>query len=125
MCENRPCRVCSAASPRTSLAVPITKTSDCSCIQLSRKAIVRAVSPPSVLAEESRPPTAFSNSLIPRMPLSVVAIESARLIVIAEEPITPPPSPVLEWQTGLYFDGKRSERAHAQAYDAASRQPLR
>jgi hypothetical protein len=34
-------------------------------------------------------------------------------------------SPVLEWQTGLYFDGKRSERAHAQAYDAASRQRLR
>jgi NAD(P)-dependent dehydrogenase (short-subunit alcohol dehydrogenase family) len=34
-------------------------------------------------------------------------------------------SPVLEWQTGLYFDGKRPERAHAQAYDAASRRRLR
>jgi hypothetical protein len=84
-----PCRVCSAARPRTSLAVPITKTSDCSCIQLSKYAMVRAVSPPSVRDEDSRPPTAFSNSLMPRMPLRAVAIERARLIVIADEPITP------------------------------------
>src|SRR6266540_345601 len=55
MCEKRPCRVCSAARPRTSLAVPITKTSDCSCIQLSKYAMVRAVSPPSVRDEDSRP----------------------------------------------------------------------
>ncbi len=55
---------------------------------------MRAVSPPSVLLDDSRPPTAFSNSLMSRMPLSVVAIERARLIVMADEPITPPPSPI-------------------------------
>src|SRR5262249_2629184 len=34
-------------------------------------------------------------------------------------------SPGLEGQTGIYFDGKRPERANAQAYDAAARQRLR
>ncbi len=34
-------------------------------------------------------------------------------------------SPGLEWQTGIYFDGKQPDRANAQAYDAAARRRLR
>jgi len=34
-------------------------------------------------------------------------------------------SPDLEGRTGVYFDGKRPERANAQAYDAEARRRLR
>jgi hypothetical protein len=34
-------------------------------------------------------------------------------------------SPDLEGRTGIYFDGKRPERANAQAYDAIARERLR
>jgi NAD(P)-dependent dehydrogenase (short-subunit alcohol dehydrogenase family) len=34
-------------------------------------------------------------------------------------------SPDLEWQTGIYFDGKRPNLAETQAYDADAREHLR
>jgi NAD(P)-dependent dehydrogenase (short-subunit alcohol dehydrogenase family) len=51
-------------------------------------------------------------------PLSSVEEGTVAILYVAT-------SPDPEGRTGIYFDGKRPERANAQAYDAAARERLR